>query len=58
MPVNTVFELFDTIIKPLLLYACEIWGSKMGSDIEKMHIKFIKTVLGRQSVPYPIAPHR
>ena len=46
MPVNIVFELFDTLIKPILLYACEIWGSKMGSDIEKMHINFIKTVLG------------
>ena len=32
--------LFDTLIKPILLYACEIWGSKMGKDIEKMHIKF------------------
>ena len=46
MPVNIVFELFDTLIKPILWYACEIWGSKMGSDIEKMHINFIKTVLG------------
>ena len=46
MPVNMVFELFDTLIKPLLFYACEIWGSKMGKDIEKMHINCIKTVLG------------
>ena len=45
MPVNIVFELFDTFIKPILLYACEIWGSKMGKDIEKMHINFSKTVL-------------
>ena len=45
MPVNIVFELFDTHIKPILLYACGIWGSKMGSDIENMHINFIKTVL-------------
>ena len=46
MPVNIVFELFDTLIKPILLYACEIWGSKMGKEIEIMHISFIKTVLG------------
>ena len=46
MPVNIVFELFDTLIKPILLYACEIWGSKIGKEIEKMYINFIKTVLG------------
>ena len=46
MPVNIVFELFDTLIKPILLYACEIWGSKMGKEIEIMHISFIKSVLG------------
>ena len=46
MPVNVDFELFDTLIKPILLYACEIWGSKMGKEIEIMHINFIKTVLG------------
>ena len=46
MPVNIVFELFDTLIKPILLCACEIWGSKMGKEIEIMHINFIKTVLG------------
>ena len=28
------------------MYACEIWGSKMGKEIEIMHINFIKTVLG------------
>ena len=45
MPVKIVFELFDTLIKPILLYACEIWGNKMGKNIEKMHINFIRTVL-------------
>ena len=44
MPVNIVFELFDTLIKPILLYACEIWGNKMGR-YKKMHINFIKTAL-------------
>ena len=34
MPVNVIFELFDTLIKPILLYACEVWGIRMGNDIE------------------------
>ena len=46
MPVNIVFELFDTLMQPILLYACEIWGSEIGERIEKMHSNFIKTVLG------------
>ena len=45
MPVNMVFELFDTLIEPILLYACEIWGRKMGRD-RKNAYQFYKTVLG------------
>ena len=46
MPVNVIFDLFDTLIKPILLYACEVWGINMGNDIEQLHLSFMKTVLG------------
>ena len=45
MPVNVMFNLFDTLIKPILQYACEVWGINMGSDIEPLHLSFMKTVL-------------
>ena len=44
--VNVIFDLFDMLIKPILLYACEVWGIKMGKDIEQLHLSFMKTVLG------------
>ena len=46
MPVNVKFDLFDTLIKPILLYACEVWGITMDNDIEQLHLSFMKTVLG------------
>jgi hypothetical protein len=43
-------KLFDSIITPVLLYCCEIWGiyNKIdeNSIIEKFHMKFIKEILG------------
>ena len=27
LPVNVIFELFDTLIKPILLYGSEMYGS-------------------------------
>ena len=38
LPVNVIFDLFDTLIKPILLYACEVWGITMGNDIEQLHL--------------------
>ena len=49
MPVNVIFDLFDTLIKPILLYACEVWGIRMGNDIEQLHLSFMKSVLGVKS---------
>ena len=43
-------RLFDALIKPILLYGCEVWGvdvSKKERDpIEAVHVKFCKLVLG------------
>ena len=53
--VETYMTLFDSIIKPILLYTCEIWGhmknneniSNMGkSVIERFHFKICKQVIG------------
>ena len=46
LPVNVIFELFDTLIKPILLYGSEMYGSSMSKDIEQVHVNFIKKILG------------
>ena len=49
--VSTSLFLFDALIKPILLYASDFWGSlKMprNNPIENVHIKFCKDILGVQ----------
>ena len=40
-----LFKIFDTKIKPIILYGSEIWGVKRYTDVENVHIKFCKIVL-------------
>ena len=53
--IDTYLTLFDNIVKPILLYACEIWGyaevkqdlfSIGKSSIERFHLKVCKQILG------------
>ena len=43
-------KLFDSLVSPILLYGCEVWGIdfkfKDSDSFEKLHIKFIKEILG------------
>ena len=43
-------KLFDTLVVPIILYGCEIWGVdhcfKDSEPFEPLHIKFIKEILG------------
>ena len=52
-PCKLLEKLFDSIITPILLYCCEIWGiyTNIGENsvIEKFHMKFIKEILGVHS---------
>ena len=45
-------KLFDTLVKPILCYGCEIWsvlGCKSAiADLERVHIGFLKILLGVQ----------
>ena len=38
-------HLFDSLVIPILLYGCEIWGYETNSLIEKLHLKFCKSIL-------------
>ena len=39
-------KLFDCFVASVLNYGCEIWGHKHGKDIETIHTKFCRHVLG------------
>ena len=38
-------DLFDKMVKPVLLYGCEIWGYGNCQIIERVHLKFCKLLL-------------
>ena len=43
---NIYFKLFDTQVKPLLLYAAEIWGTISYKTLESVHLFACKKSLG------------
>jgi tetratricopeptide (TPR) repeat protein len=44
--IKTKFYLFDTMVLPILLYGSEIYGAYDFKEIDKLHIRFCKYVLG------------
>jgi hypothetical protein len=40
-----LLDLFDKIVKPILLYGCEVCGFSDNDVIEKIHLKFCKLIL-------------
>ena len=49
------FKVFDCQILPIIEYASDIWYTgDSGNDLEKIHLKFIKSTLGvRKQTPTP-----
>ena len=43
---ETKLDLFDTYVGSILGYGCEIWGNHKGPDIERLHLNFMKRLLG------------
>ena len=39
-------ELFDAFVNSTMSYACEVWGSCISNEIEKIHLSFCKKILG------------
>ena len=51
-PLDIQLELFDTLIMPILTYGCEVWGFENLKIIEKLHLKYLKYILGvKMSTP-------
>lgn len=52
LSVQCMYDLYDKIVKPILLYGCEIWGFTNLQVIERAHLKFCKLLLGvKRSTP-------
>ena len=45
LPLDIMFNLFDTMVSPILLNACEVWGTDNLDIIERVHLKLCKHVL-------------
>ena len=43
-------RLFDILVAPILVYSCEVWGTKRYDSLEKTLLKFCKLVLGVPSL--------
>ena len=39
-------HVFDKMIMPILCYGCEVWGYEPKTNIEKVHARFCKYILG------------
>ena len=39
LPLDLQIELFDSLVLPILLYGCEIWGFESSKILEKPHLK-------------------
>ena len=46
LSIECQLDLFDKMVKPILLYGCEIWGfSKITGSLESVHLRFCKLLL-------------
>ena len=45
-PVSQKCKLFDSLVGSILNLGAEIWGNHEGTDIELIHTKFLRRVLG------------
>ena len=46
LDLKTKISLFDSLVTPILLYGSEVWGVQGFDCIDKVHIKFLKMLLG------------
>ena len=46
---NFMYSLFDKLVAPILHYGCEVWGFHKAEAVERVHLRFCKTVLRLKS---------
>jgi hypothetical protein len=43
---NIAMQLFDSFVGSVLNYSCAVWGFSKSKDLERIHLKFCKSILG------------
>ena len=52
IPFNIQLHLFDSMVKPILLYGTEVWGCENVDIIDQFYLKFCKSLLDvKQTTP-------
>jgi hypothetical protein len=52
IPIDLQLKLFDSLIAPILVYSCEIWGFEHKQGIKQLHLQFLKKILNlRNNTP-------
>ena len=52
LPIDLQLKMFHTMVAPILLYGCEIWGFENIDVIESLFLQFYKIILGvKKSTP-------
>jgi hypothetical protein len=52
LSIKCQLDFFDQMVKPVLLYGCEIWGMGNNDILERVHLTFCKSLLNlRTSTP-------
>ena len=52
LTVEMQLNLFNSLVEPVMAYACESWGLREADQLEKTHLAFLKSILGvRKTTP-------
>lgn len=46
LPLDLQISLFDSVVKPVMLYGCEIWGPQDCNIANKLQLRFLKLIMG------------
>ena len=49
LSISCQLDLFDKMVKAILLYGCELWGLSNCDIIERVHLKYCKLLLNLKS---------
>ena len=43
-PIPIILQLYESMLKPIMCYGCEIWGFTENTDLEKIELRFLKAI--------------
>ena len=43
---KTLCQLFDSFVGSVVSYGCEVWGHSKSKELERLYLKYLKSVLG------------